>query len=90
MMFDKILIIKKGAGVATVLRITEKSKIRKSKKKDVSSLAEYGVLDIDIKATLINELIPLGLLHVNELLQEEVRRLGDERYGLDGLVGPDR
>jgi len=76
--------------MAKVLRVTEKSKIRKAKQKDVSSLAEYGALDIDIKAALISELIPLGLLHVNELLQAEVRELAGARYQRDGLTGHDR
>jgi len=76
--------------MAKVLRVTEKSKIRKAKKQDVSSLAEYGVLDIDMKAALISELIPLGLLHVNELLQAEVRELAGARYQRDGLAGHDR
>ena len=76
--------------MAKVLRVTEKSKIRNAKKQEVSSLAAYGVLDIDIKAALISELIPLGLLHVNELLQAEVRQLAGDRYQRDGLAGHDR
>jgi len=73
-----------------LLRMGAKGKIRKAKKQEVSSLEEYGVLDIDIKATLIGELIPLGLMHVNEMLQEEVRELAGERYKREGLVGHDR
>jgi putative transposase len=76
--------------MAKVLRVTEKSKIRKAKKQEVSSLAAYGILDIDIKAALISELIPLGLMHVNELLQAEVRELAGARYQRGGLAGHDR
>jgi hypothetical protein len=73
-----------------LLRMGAKGKIRKVKKHEVLSLEEYGALDIDIKATLIGELIPLGLMHVNEMLQEEVRELAGGRYKREGLVGHDR
>ncbi len=52
-------------------------------------MTEYGGLDIDMKAALVSELIPLGLMHVNELLKDEVRRLASERYQRDGLAGHD-
>jgi putative transposase len=35
-------------------------------------------------------LIPIGLMHVNELLLEEVRKLAGERYKRQGLLGHDR
>ena len=53
-------------------------------------MEEYGALDLDSKAALIGELIPIGLLHVNEILQEEVRQLAGERYKRDGLPHHDR
>lgn len=73
-----------------LLRISQKGKLRKAKKFEVASLEEYGALDIDAKAALIGELIPLGLLHVSEMLQEEVRQLAGRKYQRDGVAGHDR
>ena len=39
---------------------------------------------IDTKVALIQELIPLGLLHVQESLQQEVERLAGPRYARQG------
>lgn len=39
---------------------------------------------IDTKVALIQELIPLGLVHVQESLQQEVERLAGERYARHG------
>jgi transposase-like protein len=90
MMLLKSLIIKKGAGMRRILQVSRKGKARIAKRIEVSSLEEYGALDIDVKAALIGELIPLGLMHVNEMLQEEVRELAGGRYKREGLVGHDR
>ena len=73
-----------------LLRVGAKGKIRNAKKHEVSSLEEYGALNLDVKAELIEELIPLGLMHVNEMLQEEVRELAGGKYKREGLVGHDR
>jgi len=45
---------------------------------------------VDSKVALIQGLIPLGLMQVKEVLQEEVRKLAGERYKRDGLPGHDR
>jgi transposase-like protein len=45
---------------------------------------EYGGLQVDVKAELIRQLVPLGLMHVRELLQDEVTRLAGERYSRSG------
>jgi putative transposase len=37
--------------------------------------AMVGTNDIDVKVSLIQELIPIGLKHVNKLLQDEVKQL---------------
>ncbi|MGQ0594756.1 MAG: transposase [Gammaproteobacteria bacterium] len=42
--------------------------------------ASYHGLELDAKVELIRGLIPLGLMHVQELLDEEVRSLAGERY----------
>lgn len=73
-----------------ILRVGAKGKVRKARKFEVSGLEEYGALDLDSKAALIEELIPMGLLHVNEMLQQEVRELAGARYKRNGLPGHDR
>jgi putative transposase len=47
-------------------------------------------MDVDVKAELIQMLIPIGLLHVKKLLEEEVRQLAGEQYKRSGLPGYDR
>jgi transposase-like protein len=41
---------------------------------------EYAEIEVDTKAELIRSLVPLGLMHVHELLDEEVTALAGERY----------
>ena len=40
----------------------------------------YADLELDAKVELIRSLIPLGLMHVQELLDQEVTALASERY----------
>jgi hypothetical protein len=47
-------------------------------------------MDVDTKVELIQALIPIGLRHVQEVLEEEVKQLAGERYKRDGLPGYDR
>jgi transposase-like protein len=47
-------------------------------------------LDLDARVELIQALIPLGLLHVQELLQREVEVLAGGKYERDGKAGPVR
>lgn len=44
-------------------------------------------LEVDTKLELIQALIPVGVLHVQEVLAEEVRRLAGERYQRNGRPG---
>jgi len=54
---------------------------RKYRKKiKVMESQEYQGLAVDGRLELIRSLIPLGLMHIEELLQEEVRKLAGERY----------
>lgn len=46
----------------------------------VLSREEYEGLDMDTKLELIQQLIPLGLMHVSELLQKEIISIAGERY----------
>jgi transposase-like protein len=48
---------------------------------------EYGGLELDAKVELIRSLVPLGLMHVEELLDEEVMALAGLRHARDGAVG---
>ena len=73
-----------------LLRVGAKGKLRIIREREVRSLEEFGVLDLDVKAALIGELIPIGLMHVNKMLQEEVRELSGRRYKREGLAGHDR
>jgi hypothetical protein len=73
-----------------ILQISGKGKVKKAKAVQVTSLREYGAMELDSKAALIHELIPLGLMHVEDLLQREVIELAGERYKRDGLPGHDR
>jgi transposase-like protein len=41
---------------------------------------DYEASDLNTKAALIRQLIPLGLLHVQELLETEVQQLAGERH----------
>ena len=47
---------------------------------DVIDREEYAGLEVDAKVELIRFLVPLGLMHIEELLDEEVTALAGERY----------
>ena len=72
-----------------VLRIGKDVKGRRAKVKEYLSRS-FEEFEMDTKLQLIQELIPLGLLHVQEVLEEEVRQLAGERYKRNGLPGHDR
>lgn len=73
-----------------VLQIDGKSKVRRAKPVAVMQLKDYGVLDADSKIAIIQELIPIGLMHVADELQREVEQLTGKRYKRDGIPGYDR
>jgi transposase-like protein len=73
-----------------VLQISEKSKVRKARAVEVMGLKEYGALELDSRLALIQELIPLGLMHIKEELQAEVKMLAGDKYKRNGLAGHDR
>lgn len=71
-----------------VLKIGGKSKrVAKGEAPEVRSLKEYGAMGMDVKIALIQDLIPLGLMHIGEVLREEVERLAGDRYKRNGLPG---
>ena len=47
---------------------------------DIRRREDYAELELDTKGELIRSLVPLGLLHVEEVLDEEVTALAGERY----------
>jgi len=55
-------------------------KSRRLGKVEVVERADYEGLELDTKVELILGLIPLGLMHVGELLQEEVRQLAGDKH----------
>lgn len=69
-------------------RVSEQKKRNKKSRRlgesQVMSAEEYRGLGIDTRLELIQALIPLGLMHIEELLQEEVTRLVGERYAREG------
>ncbi len=56
-------------------------------REDLARIPE-GVEEINTRVELIQMLIPLGLMHVNDLLQQEVETLAGKKYGrkVDGQV----
>ena len=65
----------------SVLRsVKKRKKNRKLGKVDVIRREEYAELELDAKVELIRSLVPLGLIHIHELLDREVTALAGERY----------
>ncbi len=60
--------------------VKKRKKNRKLGKIGVIRREAYAELALDSKVELIRSLVPLGLLHVQELLDEEVTALAGERY----------
>jgi len=66
--------------MSSVLRRVGRRKKKQLGKVRVMRREEYAEIEVDTKAELIRSLVPLGLMHVHELLDEEVRALAGERY----------
>ena len=67
--------------MSSVLRsVRKRKKGRTLGAVDVINRAEYAELEVDAKVELIRSLVPLGLMHIEELLDEEVTALAGERY----------
>ena len=77
----------KGAEASRVLRPVRKRKqVRKLGRVDILRREDYAELELDPKVELIRSLVPLGLMHVEELLDEEVTALAGERYARKDAV----
>ena len=73
----------------TILRIGRGVKVRRARVKEICDLP-LKTMDIDVKTELIQALIPLGLWHLKEVLEQEVTALAGERYKRQGMAGCDR
>jgi len=73
----------------TILRIGRGVKVRRARVKEICDLP-LKTMDIDVKTELIQALIPLGLWHLKEVLEQEVTAVTGERYKRQGMAGCDR
>ena len=65
----------------SVLRaVRRRKKVRKLGSVNIIHREAYADLELDAKVELIRSLVPLGLMHVQELLDQEVTALASERY----------
>ena len=53
-------------------RVKERKKTRRLGEVEVMEQEGYGELEVDSKVEMIRALVPLGLMHVHELLDAEV------------------
>jgi transposase-like protein len=68
--------------MSSVLRAVRprKPKSRRLGKVEVVDRSSYEAMDLDTRVELILGLIPLGLMHVSEVLEDEVRELAGEKH----------
>jgi transposase-like protein len=68
--------------MSTVLRSVGRrnGKSRRLGKVEILDRSEYEGLDLNTRVELILGLIPLGLMHVNEVLADEVKELAGEKH----------
>ncbi len=67
--------------MSSVLRpVRKRKKGRQLGRVEVIWREDYTALELDAKVELIRSLVPLGLMHVEEVLDEEVTALAGERY----------
>ena len=66
--------------MSSVLRpVRKRKKVRKLGRVDIIRREDYAELELDTKVELIRSVVPLGLMHVEEVLDEEVTALAGER-----------
>jgi transposase-like protein len=67
--------------MGSVLRsVKKRKKSRRLGEVEVISRGEYAEFELDAKVEAIRALVPLGLMHVAEVLDDEVTGLAGERY----------
>ena len=65
----------------SVLRVVRKrKKKRRLGEVDIVRREEYVDLELDTKVEMIRSLVPLGLMRVQELLDDEIKALAGESY----------
>lgn len=69
-----------------VLQIGSEVKLKKDQVKKLMNLS-FSDVEHEMKLQLIQDLIPLGLMHVGEVLKQEVVTLAGERYQRNGMEG---
>ena len=75
----------------SVLRsVKKRKKSRRLGKVDIISREEYNEYDVDAKVEMIRALVPMGLLHIQNLLDDEVRELAGARYAHKDASMPGR
>ena len=65
-------------------RVSRRKKKRRLGKVRMVRREEYAEIELDARVELIRSLVPLGLMHVQELLDQEVTALAGERYARKG------
>ncbi len=75
--------------MSSVLRpVRKRKKGRTLGPVDIVRREDYAGLELDAKVELIRSLVPLGLMHVEEVLDAEVTALAGERYARkDASIG---
>ena len=67
--------------MGSLLRSAKKrKKVRRLGEVEIVRREEYAELELDAKVEMIRSLVPLGLMHIHELLDDEVKALAGERY----------
>ena len=75
----------------SILRsVRKRKKVRRLGEVEIVRREEYGELELDAKVELIRSLVPLGLMHVEELLDNEVQALAGARYARKAGTRPGR
>ncbi len=70
----------RGATMSVLRAVRKRKKVRKLGRVEIMHREDYAELELDAKVELIRSLVPLGLMHVEELLDQEVVTLAGERY----------
>ena len=65
---------------SVLLPVRKRKKARRLGRVEVRRREDYSELELDAKVELFRSLVPLGLMHVEELLDEEVSALPGARY----------
>ena len=67
--------------------VKKRKKSRRLGEVEVVEREEYGELELDSKVEMIRALVPLGLMHVHELLDDEVKGVGGRAIRSQGGDG---